>query len=62
STQHHCHNGILVNAYLMSYYIPKYGEGKGVNISMNYWKEKLEILKPYILEEVDHKTMKEWEY
>ncbi|MFX1392839.1 MAG: hypothetical protein ACFFAH_04610 [Promethearchaeota archaeon] len=48
STQHHCHNGTLVNAYLMGYYMPIFGQRKNLEISIDYWKEKIEFLINYI--------------
>lgn len=44
TTQHHCRNGILVNTYLMGYYIPIYGHQKNIEKSLSYWKEKIELL------------------
>ena len=41
STQHHCPNGIIVNAYLMGYFLPMYGQETSARISLEYWGEKL---------------------
>lgn len=53
STQHHCHNGILVNAFLMGYYNPMYGNETAREISINYWREKVELSKQIICETVE---------
>lgn len=48
STQHHCKTGIIVNAYLMGYFFPLYGQEASARISIKYWREKIEISKGYI--------------
>ncbi len=48
STQHHCKTGTIVNAYLMGYFFPLYGQEASARISIKYWREKIEISKRYI--------------
>jgi hypothetical protein len=50
STQHHCKTGTIVNAYLMGYFFPLYGQEASARISIKYWREKIEISKRYIHE------------
>jgi len=48
STQHHCPVGIIVNAYLMGYFFPLYGQKANLNISAKYMSEKIASSKKYI--------------
>jgi hypothetical protein len=57
STQHHCKTGIIVNAYLMGYFFPLYGQEASDRISIKYWREKIEISKRYIREHFNNKHL-----
>lgn len=48
STQHHCPVGIIVNAYLMGYFFPLYGQKASLKISEKYWSEKIDDSMKYI--------------
>ncbi len=48
STQHHCRTGIIVNAYLMGYFLPRHGQERSQKISIAYWKDKIEVAKKLI--------------
>ncbi|UCD13220.1 MAG: hypothetical protein JSW60_06590 [Thermoplasmatales archaeon] len=58
STQHHCHDGIVTNAYLMGYFIPLYGQEASIKMSINYWKEKIKVMKSYIYNTMNLKNNK----
>ncbi len=45
STQHHCPTGIIVNAYLMGYFIPVHGQESSAKNSLKYLNEKIELCK-----------------
>ena len=57
STQHHCRTGTIVNAYLMGYFFPLYGQEASASISIKYWREKIEISKRYIREHFNNKHL-----
>ena len=52
STQHHCRNGIIVNAYLMGYFIPVHGQESSAKQSLMYLNEKIELCEKYICEKL----------
>lgn len=59
-TQHHCPAGTLVNAYLLGYCIPRYGEKRVLATGLGYWREKITSAESIIKQHKGDGSSLEW--